>query len=267
MLLQPHIIAAGVYRQPEKACQTIPCRWLVFYVRGVVRDYVYWPDGKLKNIFSADAGARLSLAFPGMKTDFEYGPERENWVVMLDWEALGFDAASHCFRIDTPSGPLPVPAELAIAPDEIPTLRMAFKRLTDYIHSSLPRHLAAADLLLAGLLARFLEEPEVDTPAARLRRLIDADEQWHHSLEELSRQAGGSRDHLRRLFFERYRITPGEYRIQKRLKKILHLFAYSDLSLKEIAFAAGMRNVTHLNALIRQHCGKTPTAVRRRYRS
>ena len=44
-------------------------------------------------------------------------------------------------------------------------------------------------------------------------------------------------------------------------------FTYGDLSLKEIAADVGMKNVTHLNALIRKHYGRTPGQLRREYRS
>ena len=47
---------------------------------------------------------------------------------------------------------------------------------------------------------------------------------------------------------------------------IINLFVYSDMTLKEIAFAVGMKNVTHLNSLLQQHYGKTPSTLCREYR-
>ena len=76
-----------------------------------------------------------------------------------------------------------------------------------------------------------------------------------------------NRDLLRQRFIERYNLTPREYRIRKRLVRILHLFTYSDMSLKEIAADVGMKNVTHLNALIRKYYGKTPRQLCQEYRS
>ena len=54
--------------------------------------------------------------------------------------------------------------------------------------------------------------------------------------------------------------------LQLVLQKILHLFAHTQLTLKEVAFAVGMKNVTHLNSLLKAHYGKTPSQLCREYR-
>jgi AraC-like DNA-binding protein len=81
------------------------------------------------------------------------------------------------------------------------------------------------------------------------------------------RELGVNRDVLRARFAERYKLSPSEYRINRRLKRILYLFTYSDMSLKEIAGDVGMKNVTHLNAVIRKYYDKTPRQLCLEYRS
>ena len=109
--------------------------------------------------------------------------------------------------------------------------------------------------LIAGSPARQDSPP---SPAARLRAFIDADRNFQSSLKELSRDIGATPGHLRRLFQEEFRISPGEYRARRRLGRILELIDQNDLSLKEIADAVGMRNVTHLHAFVRERCQVTP---------
>ena len=59
------------------------------------------------------------------------------------------------------------------------------------------------------------------------------------------------------MLFRSYNIDPREYRLRRRLEKIMHLLSENRMSTKEIADEVGMKNVTHLHAFIRQRCDMT----------
>ena len=133
--------------------------------------------------------------------------------------------------------------------------------------SALPRNLLEAELNVLRILERFIQEPHrEDDMAEQFRKQLDDDQEWNYSITEHCVRLGVNRDRLREKFFDRYKIEPGEYRAQMRLRKIRHLLAYSDLTLKEIAYEIGMKNLSHLSGFVRQRCGKSPSQLRREYR-
>ena len=93
--------------------------------------------------------------------------------------------------------------------------------------------------------------------AVELKKHLDADECFNSTLQEHCRHLGYSPEHARRCFYSKYNIDPREYRLRRRLEKIMHLLTENRMTAKEIAAEVGMRNVTHLHAFIRQRCDMT----------
>ncbi len=265
----PHIISSGVYREVERAHQIIPAPWISFGISGLARETVYDPDGNFYSGFDASETPfrpRLIAGVPGFKVDFEYDESRENWVVIFDG-ALHYDPRDRQHYLDYDGRHLPIPRCVLLEPGEIEPMRCVFRRITEYFFSTIPRNLLTAEMMTASLLQRFLQVPQAEDDAVEsLRKRIDADCRWEKSIAAHCGELGCGRDRLRQLFEARYKIAPGEYRIRKRLQEIMRLFAYSTLSLKEIADAVGMKNATHLNQLIRERYGKTPSALCREFR-
>jgi AraC-like DNA-binding protein len=118
-----------------------------------------------------------------------------------------------------------------------------------------------------NILQNFLQSPESwDDNIERFRKRLEEDVLWKYSITEHCRRLNINRDLLRQEFQNRYKIAPGEYRLQMRLRKICHLLAYSDLNLTEIACEVGMKNLSHLSRFVRERCGKTPTQLSNEYR-
>ncbi len=262
----PHVIGAGVYRRAEKYRQTIPAKWLSFYVKGLIKSTSYYPDGKLCRIFSDDNCPRILVSTPGMVTDFMFGPDRENWVIMLDFPALDYNPERHEIYLQDDDRHYVLPDSIPVAEPDFQATRDLFAAITTSFRSALPQDLLKADLLCSYLFSTFFTGRLTDDPVDTLKRLIDEDSRWENSISELCRRVGYNRDYLRREFQTRYQISPGEYRTRRRLQEIMHLITYTHLSLKEIAYQTGMKHVTHLNALLKQHYGKTPTELCRKYR-
>lgn len=266
MMKLPHIIAAGVYRHEERYSQRMSLPGISFYVKGLHYQFSYFPDGKLHSSSDHSSPPCLALFYPGMRSEFEFGPERENWVLMLDWPALSFCEQTHQFELCDGDARFPLPDRIFPEPYEIPFLREQFSDITKSFRGAMPRTILQAEFQVTSILKRFLEQPQIHSPAERLKKMIDADQMWLESISELSKHTGYSRDYLRREFQKNYGVSPAEYRQKRRLHEIIQLLIYSNLSLKEIAYQTGMKHVTHLYAFLKQHSDHTPAELLRRYR-
>jgi len=248
-MILPFVTQASDYRFAQTGQQITHAPWVSFGISGLVRSTVYYPDGKL--CWDFDSAKQkwvpiLGIGYPGCRSVFEYDSTRENWVVIMDFEALKYDPAEHQLYLDFDGAHLPIPRIIEVSQTEVEPLRHMFRTITELVRSAIPRNRLDASILTMSLLRRFLEPAQkTDDTVELFRKKIDADETWQKTLEEISRELGCGRDRLRLDFFNRYQIEPNEYRIRRRLQKILNLFATTHLSLKEVAFEVGMRNATH----------------------
>ena len=267
----PKIINAGVYRCAQKARQVVENPWIALSLRGQIRRAEYDPAGRLRDAFDAAKEPfvpYLSVCVPGFVLDFEYGEDRENYVTILDWDGLRYDCGRAGFFLIYGDMELEIPGHIGLSAPEAAFLRGRFEEIMEKYNSAIPCNQLAAEIMTHELFLRFLRKPmERDDAVELFRKLLDDDEHYEKSILRHCRDLGVNRDLLRQRFIDRYKLTPREYRIRKRLVRILHLFTYSDMSLKEIAADVGMKNVTHLNALIRQHYGQTPRQLCREYRT
>lgn len=268
-MILPKILNAGVYRDAEKATQTVPVLFLGLYLRGLRRSTIYAPDGTLfRRRETAMDRPMLSLTPKGFRNSFEYGPDRENWVIMLAFPVLKYNLEEHRLYWHSNGYPLAVPMRIELKAEEAAEFRHKFRMVSTLYAGALPRNLLEAELTVLDILRRFLQfpQPEEDT-VEQFRKRLEEDRNWSCSITEHCARLGVNRDRLRQEFFERYKIAPGEYRVQMRLRKILHLLAYSDRTLKEIAYETGMKNLSHLSSFVRERCGRPPSQLRREYRS
>ena len=78
----------------------------------------------------------------------------------------------------------------------------------------------------------------------------------------LAAVAGLSMHHFAREFKHSAGVTPHHYLIQKRIERAQQMLAQTDLSLAEIAYAAGFSDQSHLARHFRHMLGTTPRAFR-----
>ena len=265
-MILPKILNAGVYRHAQKSSQTVQAVHLGLSIRGAVRSTVYFPDGTLCRTFDAardEMIPHLSLSTPGFRSEFEFDSSRENWVVIMAFPALEFHPDDHRIYWNYNGNALPIPRRIPLNETECSAFRQTFSTLCRLHQSALPQNMLEAELTVLQIMQRFLQVPDQADDAVELfRRRLAEDTRWQYSIMEHCRRLGLNRDRLRQDFAARYNISPGEYRIQMRLRKILSLLAYSDLSLKEIAFETGMKNQSHLSTFIRGRCGKSPSELK-----
>ena len=268
------IQTSGFNTESLKAEHTVKSHGVGLYVYGMKRTRRIFPDGSEPNLpaFGINQPS-LRLYVPGMRHIYEYEESRENWWVALE-PPVPFEYNHSMREIIWNAGEysFAIPAAIPLDNAEVPGMRMIFSQIHEKTLSGLPRDIIEAELMLAGVLVRFLQQkkPSADTSDCdipeKLRRLIDNDEQEQYSLEELCAMVGVGRDFGRKCFFERYRILPGDYRRKRRIAQILNLLNSTDLSLKEIAYRYGISHQAYLSALIREKFQLTPTELRQIYR-
>lgn len=260
----PHVRLCGVYKMEEQYRQKCTFSGINLTISGRIYCRGYFADGKEK--FVAGNKPSIHLIHQGDISDFSFGPNRENWVLMFESSPWKYDPTLPGLLWEMPDNPA-VPLRHYAEVDEvtIPSLRNSFARIAALVQSSLNTDRLRADLLAANLLTFFLpEDHSLGRPrqqALQFRKKIDADERWEYSLEELCRQCNCNHDYLRREFQQQYGISPAKYRQQRRLAKIIHLFTYTNMTMKEVAYEIGMKNSTHLNLLLKKEYHCTPSEL------
>ena len=92
---------------------------------------------------------------------------------------------------------------------------------------------------------------------------IDAHLSDNIELAELSQIAGLSIFHFARQFKHSEGTTPHHYLVSRRIARAKELLAGTNLSVSEVAFAAGFVDQSHLTRHYRQILGITPGQFRR----
>jgi AraC family transcriptional regulator len=96
----------------------------------------------------------------------------------------------------------------------------------------------------------------------RVKEHIDAHIDKRISVEALARVANLSVCYFVRAFKQSAGVTPHDYVIRKRVERARALLCETDLSLSEIALAAGFADQSHCARRFREHVGMSPRAYR-----
>lgn len=104
---------------------------------------------------------------------------------------------------------------------------------------------------------------------SRNQHLLQAIEMMQQTLEEplsiatLSQQLGLSRRQVERLFKRYLDATPNEYYYDLRIARVYALLNETDMSVSQIAAAAGFASTTHLATRFRRKYGMSPHSLRK----
>jgi len=96
----------------------------------------------------------------------------------------------------------------------------------------------------------------------RLREHIDSNIDQRISVEALAKLANLSICYFVRAFKQSVGVTPHDYLIRRRVKRTMELLSDTDMSLSEIALAAGFADQSHCARRFRQHVGISPRDYR-----
>jgi AraC family transcriptional regulator len=96
----------------------------------------------------------------------------------------------------------------------------------------------------------------------RLREHIDANIDQRISVDALAQLANLSVCYFVRAFKQSVGLTPHDYLIRRRVERAMELLSETELSLSEIALAAGFADQSHCARRFRQHVGMSPRDYR-----
>jgi AraC-like DNA-binding protein len=211
----------------------------------------------------------LSLHTGGMLSEFSYGPDRENWVLMGDTPHVRIGDAPATIAIADGGEWVAAPRVVPLTREQVPRWQEEFLRLRDAFRDPTPANRLRMSLGFAALLRPFLDlgNPQSAAPAARLKRLIEDDARCRESISRLSRRCGYHRDHLRELFVAAYGLTPIAYRARCRLTTAMDLITGSGLGVGEIGERIGFPHVSHFSSFFRKTAGMSPREALKRYRN
>ena len=256
------LLHAGRYTHEQCSTQVTNGCFLGLWVSGIEYSRSFDPQGKL---YIDRRNATLSLIPPGFKCEYSFNSDRENFVLVCDIPGLQYQPDEEQLFLRHKDDTIRLHRAIPLSKEKLFFLRQSFERIVELKRSSLPGNIFMAEQLCSAVLAELAisEEHEMQNGsiseqlAMELKKHLDADECFSSTLQEHCRILGYSPEHARRCFYNKYNIDPREYRLRRRLEKIMHLLTENRMSAKEIAAEVGMRNVTHLHAFVRQRCDMT----------
>jgi AraC-like DNA-binding protein len=240
----------GCYTNQEKRVQIIHVPWIMFQASGLIYSRLHHPNGLLIENRKDDTPF-FRIALPGMKSEFEYGTSRENWVIMLPDIPVRYSESSiHHVEIKDENEWISIPHTIHLEKESIGKWQIEFQRIQQLFRNPIPKERLQAKLEVLNIFNFILNKASKsslgESPAGKLKRLIDHDIAFEKSLSELSNSCSYSRDHLRILFKKEFHISPNEYRNHKRMAQIMEYIANSSLTIKEIAAKTGFEHTSHL---------------------
>jgi AraC-like DNA-binding protein len=96
----------------------------------------------------------------------------------------------------------------------------------------------------------------------RVREFIEEHLDDNISIQTLAKVAGLSKYYFARAFKQSQGITPHDYVVRCRVRRVQELLASTDLPLSEIAVAVGFADQSHCARRFREHVGMTPSRYR-----
>lgn len=114
-------------------------------------------------------------------------------------------------------------------------------------------------------LARRSEEKRPPSVAELVRMRIDDLTDGYTTLDELTAEFHVSKQHLIRIFKERYGITPHEYILDRRLAIAQSLLKKTNLSVKEIAEQLRFCDAAYFTEFFHRRSGMKPLEFRKKY--
>jgi len=95
-----------------------------------------------------------------------------------------------------------------------------------------------------------------------LREHIDNNIDQRITVESLAKLANLSVCYFVRAFKQSVGVTPHDYLVWRRVERVKELLAHTDMSLSEIALAAGFADQSHCARRFRQYVGISPRDYR-----
>jgi AraC family transcriptional regulator of arabinose operon len=182
--------------------------------------------------------------------------------------ALNATLASGLMNMRLIDGRRPV-VHPGIDPALLANLRTLLRRLRAASEAELPRVAAEVIWSLVDLLTRDRALDPADPHAALIARACQALANGADAATALSAAVGRrglSYERFRKIFRERIGISPGEYRLRRRIDRARELLMDGEVPIAEIAHELGYANAFAFSAQFRERVGMPPSEFRRHAR-
>ena len=253
------------YSHPQEDIMVSQDFYLSLAVSGLEKSKRYLPDGSRLQLPTKEAC--LNLMMPNTRHYFKYNADRSNYVIKFDTDKIRYSNDYKSLIINHNGNDLNLPFFVPLNSVELVKYIEIFQYIIKLTSSPLPACFFEADMMLGSLLVPFINYNlkifEHNAPVDLLKQCIEKDTLHIRNISEMCREIGYSSVYLRAAFKEKYHLSPEEYRMQLRLHKIKQMMTSTNMTFKEIAFASGMKNNTHLNNFIRKYCNMTPKELKK----
>lgn len=118
------------------------------------------------------------------------------------------------------------------------------------------------EFLVELLLTRSVKFPHCDL-ILKSANFLSKNPEQHISIADVAEHVGIPLHNFRRLFKKYFNVSPGEYRIRKRIESIQELLRTSDVTLKETAERFGYADVYTFTRQFRKYTGSSPARFRK----
>jgi len=252
---------AGFFNTKEHYVQEPQHLFLFFQINGL--RYI-----NSKNFKTKDSKPFCYLFFPGDKFEFEYNEKRENWVAQFSYSKIKCVSNTH-FSFSIGNENIILPRYLEPPQSDLMHWRNKFDALLLSFLNPTPHERVLAQLYLLDMFKYYIEEMRKkgqDSPATKLKQLIDNPENMQFSIAELSKRCAYSVDHLRVLFKNKYEISPQGYRIRYIMAYAMELICKSNLMISDISEQCSFKHLSHFSSLFKKTHGITPANALKRFR-
>ena len=255
-MLDFNIHNIGVYRYAQVTTWTNPYPLLGLHISGLV-----WRQRTGSPHIERDSPPHLQISGANLESSYEYGPDRENWVIQIDTKDIRNTEQLDTCQLKCAGNWVSLPARVYLNNKDRSHWQQHCQKLLHASRDASPRAQLFVRSGIASMINVFIEAAEKQqrkSPVEEFKHLIDEDEAFQRNLSEMAESCGYSADHMRILFTEQFGINPVQYRMRRRLTMAAELLANSRLSIAAIAERLGFQHSSHFCTAYKKHFGVSP---------
>ncbi|NRA38342.1 MAG: helix-turn-helix transcriptional regulator [Planctomycetes bacterium] len=254
----------GVYRFAQQCTWSNPYPVIGLHIRDLL-----WRQRTGSDVIERHLPPNLYISGAGIETTYEYGPERENWVIQIETNHIRNNDDPTVCEIFSADNWIVLPQRVYLNNSQCSFWQQHFQKLLEQSRDSSPRAELMVKSGICAILSGFIElgnQSKKQLPVEKFKQLIDEDSQFTKNLSQLSEDCGYSADHMRILFSEHFNLTPVQYRSRRRLAYASELIANTRLSISEIAQHLGFQHSSHFCTAYKKHFAVSPGQDMKRLR-
>ena len=253
------ILSIGCFTHAQMGRQLTEHSWLLVNLGGLISQSIGFSSGWHSHLKKENQEHSFLLP-KGCDITFDYGMNRENWVIMLPDNAVQ-ETSNGKVKLFVGSFNGELPALLPMNMTQAEKSREYLKRILHSYHNPNKQSSLLVNLTLCSLLDCIINPElsiEQELPAQALRKRIISDTNFSKTINMHSRECGYSVDHLRRLFENQFGITPQSFRMNYRMHLAKDLLKTYKSTAKAVSDQLGFNTPSHFSLSFKKHFGCSP---------